>query len=144
MKFSSRKHASNFNELIKEDNTHPKDRERQALFYIVAGNDDLYKKRNAIYDFRENSIEPECLTNGKIDFSTSSKALIRLGFNLYNGYNDNAISPIDIFYSLDKENYNLAMCAVDLRFGKDIVRMEYDSEFKHEEELENDEDELEL
>lgn len=122
MGFLSSKHALRFRELIKEDNTHPKDSERHALFYIIAGNDDLYKKRNFIYDFKDNSINPECLTDGRAGFSSSSKALIRLGFNLYNNYKDEYISPMDIFYSLDDENYGLALKAIDIRFGRDIEK----------------------
>lgn len=136
MKFLSNKHALNFQLLIREDNTHSKDIERYALFYIIAGNDDLFKKRYFIYDFKDNSINPECLTNGSTDFSTSSRSLVRLAFNLYNNYNDDYISPMDIFYSLDEKNYNLAIKAIDIRFG-----MQIEKEVYMEEELE---DELEL
>ncbi|SCG83673.1 hypothetical protein DW1_2107 [Proteiniborus sp. DW1] len=135
MGFLSSKHALKFRELIKEDNTHSKDSERQALFYIIGGNDDLFKKRHFIYNFKDNSINPECLTNGEVDFSTSSKALIRLGFNLYNNYKDDYISPMNIFYSLDENNYNLAVNAIDVRFGRDIEK-EISIEDEIEEELE--------
>ncbi len=135
MSFFCREHALNFRELVKEDKTHPKDNERHALFYIIAGNDDLYRKRNSIYDFKDNSINPECLTDEKVDFSTSSKALIRLGFNLYNNYKDDYISPMNIFYSLDEDNYNLAVNAIDVRFGRDIEK-EISIEDEIEEELE--------
>lgn len=135
MEFLNNKHALKFRELIKEDSTHPKDSERHALFYIIAGNDDLYKKRNFIYDFKDNSINPKCLTDGRADFSTSSKALMRLGFNLYNNYKDEYISPMSIFYSLDEINYNLAIKAIDVRFGRGIER-EVNIEEELEEELE--------
>lgn len=135
MGFLSREHALSFRTLVKEDSTHPKDNERHALFYIIAGNDDLYKKRNFVYDFKDNSINPECLTDGRADFSTSSRALIRLGFNLYNNYKDDYISPMNIFYSLDEENYNLAIKAIDIRFGRNIEK-ELNIEDELEEELE--------
>ncbi|WIV11171.1 DUF6075 family protein [Proteiniborus sp. MB09-C3] len=125
MVFLSSKHALKFRELIKKDNTYPKDSERHALFYIIAGNNDLYKKRNFIYDFKNNSINPECLTDERVDFSTSSKALIRLGFNLYNNFKDDYISPMNIFYCLDRENYSLATKAIDIRFERNIEKIEY-------------------
>ena len=118
MRFLNYKHASNFQELVQEDNTHPKDCERNSLFYILAGNEDLFKKRYSIYDFKDNSIKLECLTDGSVDFSTSSKALVRLAFNLYNNYEDKYTSPLDIFYSLDSNNYNLAMQSMNVRFGR--------------------------
>lgn len=136
MKFLSNKHALNFQLLIREDNTHPKDNERHALFHIISGNEDLFKKRHFIYDFKDNGINVECLTNGSTDFSTSSRSLVRLAFNLYNNYNDDYISPMDIFYSLDENNYNLAINAIDIRFGRHIEK-----EVNIEEELE---DELEI
>lgn len=117
MRFLNYKHAMNFQKLIHEDSTHPKDYERYALFYIISGNEDLFKKRNYIYDFKDNSIKSDCLTNENVDFGASSKALIRLAFNLYNCYEDKYTTPVDIFYSLDSDNYNLAMKSVDIRFG---------------------------
>jgi hypothetical protein len=101
------------------DRTHPQDKERQALFCIIESNNYLYNKRNHIYDFKENWINTECLNNKNIDFCTSSKALIRLGFNLYNGYKDEYILPRDILYCLDEDNYNLAIFGADIRFGMD-------------------------
>ena len=118
MVFLNHKHASNFQKLIQKDNTHPKDCERYALFYILSGNEDLFKKKEFIYDFENNNIKLDCLIDGSADFSTSSKALVRLAFNLYNSYEDKYTSPIDIFYSLDNGNYNLAMKSVDIRFGR--------------------------
>jgi hypothetical protein len=39
------------NELISQDNTHPEDVERKALFLIISGNDELWNLRSQIYDF---------------------------------------------------------------------------------------------
>jgi len=75
------------------------------------------------------------LDSDKVDFSSSAKALIRLGFNLYNGYSDDRTNPMDIFYSLDSSNYNLAMFATDLRFGMAIT-----NENTNDTELEDDYD----
>lgn len=118
MMFLNYKHTKNFKALIEEDNTHSKDSERYALFYILSGNEDLFNKRYSIYDFKENSIKSNCLTEENVDFSTSSKALVRLSFNLYNSFDDKDTSPIDIFYSLDNDNYNLAIQSMNIRFGR--------------------------
>lgn len=117
MRFFSYQHEKNFNTLIQEDNTHPQDKERYSLFYILSGNSDLFRKRHHIYDFADSCIIPECLTNGVADFCSSSKALIRLGFNLYNSYEDEYTSPIDILCNLDEQNYNLAIQSLNIRFG---------------------------
>ncbi len=140
MQFLNEKHKERFKELLQSDNTYKEDVERRSLFYILSGNEDLFRKRNYIYDFKDHSIEPDCLDSENVDFSTSSKALIRLGFNLYNSYSDNFTSPVNILYSLDGKNYNLAMSGIDIRFGVSMV-VEKESEFKK---VEEDEWETEM
>ena len=44
----------------------------------------------------------------KVDFCSSSRALIRLGYNLYNSYSDKYTTTIDILYGFDI-NYVLAL-----------------------------------
>ncbi len=117
MLFKNDEHQQRFMHLVAEDGMYPKDVERQVLFYILSGNHVLYQKRHHIYDFSEHMISPECLIASEVEFSTSSKALIRLGFNLYNGYTDTGISPLDIYYSLDEANYILAQESINIRFG---------------------------
>lgn len=118
MQFLNNQHKKKFIELIKADETYHKDVERKSLFYIISGNDDLHQKRSYIYDFNNNWINIECLDSERVDFSTSSKALIRLGFNLYNGYSDEHTSPRELLYSLDSENYYLALTSCDIRFDE--------------------------
>lgn len=43
--YLNKEHEKRFYKLIIEDNTGPCDKERQSLFYILAGNCDLYKKK---------------------------------------------------------------------------------------------------
>ncbi|OSA94615.1 UNVERIFIED_ORG: hypothetical protein B2H93_08135 [Clostridium botulinum] len=137
MQFLSKKHAVNFNELIHKDNTHPRDTERYSLFYIIAGNEDLFRKRNFLYDFENKCIKFNCIDGGTVDFSSSAKALARLAFNLYNSYEDKYTTPIDIFYSLDDKNYNLAMNSIAIRFGRGIESERIcDMEQENDEELE--------
>lgn len=141
------------NQLLERDGTHEKDVERKALFYIIAGNSDLYKKVEHIYDFRDHSIKTECLgyTEEELeenremgepwmnrcsycelpleegehhmcshcesipDFCSSSRKLIKLAFNLYNGY---SADVLDTFNVLDDDNFNLAMNALRIRFNR--------------------------
>lgn len=44
-------HQWNFEELINRDKTHPKDMERNAMFYIFSGNSELLEKLIVFYDF---------------------------------------------------------------------------------------------
>jgi hypothetical protein len=101
-------------ELLAKDGTHDTDIERKAFFWIIAHNDDLYQKIRHIYDFIERGINPDCLDNGNVDFCSSSKALVKLAFNLYNGY------PADVresFYILDGDNFHIALDAIRMRFN---------------------------
>lgn len=105
-----------FNDLLNRDNTQEQDIERKSLFYIIAGYEDLYKKVNYIYDFQDHSIFPDCLENEKVDFSSTSQKLIKLGFNLYNG--NPSYDILTTFSSLDDNNFNLAINAIKYRFNK--------------------------
>jgi hypothetical protein len=108
-------HRSRYNKLASVSGLRDCDWERMALFYIISGNEDLYVKKKAIYDFYDNSIMPECLTTDKVDFCSSSKALIRLGFNLYNGYIDANTNPLLLLCGLDSKNLFIAYQAILLR-----------------------------
>lgn len=142
-----------FLELLERDGTHRNDLERKALFFILSGNYDLYKKIDHIYDFKDHSIKPEVLgyTEGQLeenremgepwmercvmcdlplseeetykctychslpDLCSSSKRLVQLAFNLYNGYKADVA---DVLCVLDDENFELAMTAIRIRFNK--------------------------
>ncbi|NLK24911.1 MAG: hypothetical protein GX309_13300 [Clostridiales bacterium] len=108
-------HQERLKQLQLKDGSTDKDTERTALFYILAGNDDLYSKVEYIYDFKERIITPECLENGKVDFCSSSRKLIKLAYNLFNGY---PADVLDTFYILDNNNFDLALNALKIRFNK--------------------------
>ena len=112
--FIDERHQQRFNDLVRLDNTDPADIERFTLFYIIAGNEDLSSKAKAIYDFEDNSIRPDCIYDGKVDFCNSSKCLIRLAFNLYNSTHSEGI--IDILSPLDTYNRSLAIRGLTVRF----------------------------
>ncbi len=117
MRFHNREHESNLIRLMIKDKSNPKDMERLAMFYILAGNSDLYSKVNQIYDFDEHLIKLECLADRRVDLCSSARTLVKLGFNLYNGYKDENFTPMDILSNLDSDNYSLAMESFNVRFG---------------------------
>ena len=122
MYFLNEDHAYNFQNMILKDRTHPSDLERMSLFYILGGNEDLFMKRQHIYDFANHEINPEVLSTGQVDLCSSSKALIRLAYNLFNGYEDEYTTPIDLFCNLDRKNYLVAKGGIDMRFNGDIEK----------------------
>ncbi|MGO1372413.1 MAG: DUF6075 family protein [Senegalia sp. (in: firmicutes)] len=114
------------NLLIDRDKMHKEDIERKALFYILAGNLDLYEKVDYIYDFKNHIIIPECLESREVDFSSSSRKLIKLAFNLFNGF---PADVLDSFYLLDEDNFELAINAIKVRFGHSITTLMINSSF---------------
>lgn len=104
-----------YNKLIEKDGTNEGDTERKVLFYILAGNTDLYRKAEHIYNFKERVITPECLDSGMVDFCSSSRKLVKLAYNLFNSF---PADVIDTFYVLDEDNFKLALNAIKLRFNR--------------------------
>lgn len=116
MLFLNETHKYKFEELFNETTIKSYDNERIPLIYIIAGNNDLFKKKYYIYNLKNNAPNISCLKNIKVDFCTSSKSLIRLGFNLFNGYYDKHTNPLHLLFYLNKDNYNLAINAIKIRF----------------------------
>ncbi len=114
--FIDNSHRTRYQNMLKLAGVHEYDIERKSLFYILSGNKDLYQTKNVIYDFHKNVIMFEWLECGKVDLCSSSKALIRLGFNLYNGYYDNITNPLSLLCEMDSENLFIAYQAILLRF----------------------------
>jgi len=113
--YINKKHGERLNKMILADGTRRNDMERICLFYIIAGVDDLYFKRSHIYDFRKHIIK-NCLEEKTVDFSSGIQALVRLGFNLHNGYRDHNMTPLELFWHLDGKNRLIAQNAIRLRF----------------------------
>jgi len=112
-------HREQYGNMVLEDGMFFGDRERASLFYIISGNKDLYKKRRYIYNSDEHCIK-RCIDNKNVDFSSGMRSLIRLGFNLYNGWSDEYTTPINLFGSLDEQNLELAENALQIRFNRDF------------------------
>ena len=117
MNFLNNTHRDNFHKLIDISKIYMGDTERVSLFYILSGNDDLFSKKQSIYNFEENELNFHGFKKTKVDFCQSSKALIRLGLNLFNGYWDRYTNPLLILGYLDYTNYNLAINAIEIRFS---------------------------
>ena len=113
-------HKERFMNMTIEDRMSQHDLERASLFYILTGNDDLYRKRKFIYDCSEHSIR-SCLEDGDVDFSSGMCSLIRLGFNLYNGWSDTHTTPMCLLGSLDRHNLLLAENAMMIRFNSSLL-----------------------
>lgn len=113
--FIDNSHKGRYLNLIKSAGIYEYDRERQSLMYIISGNNDLYLKKDSIYDFYENVILSDCVISSKVDFCSSSRALIRLAFNLFNGYTDDYTNPLTLLCGLDSRNLLLAYQAILMR-----------------------------
>ena len=109
--FTSKEHQDRFKFSLARDKAEH-DRERKALLYILA-TDILADLAPNFYDFSERMIIPEALDN--IPLSSAQRALVELGFNLYNGYISEQ-TTVDFFRHLDKTNFNVALEAIRLRF----------------------------
>lgn len=118
--FMSSKHKERFINMIASDRMSIYDVERASLFYIISGNEDLYNKRRHIYDCNTHSIH-SCFERGRVDFSSSMRSLIRLGFNLYNGWSDEYTTPMSLLGGLDNHNLQLAGNAIMIRFNNDLL-----------------------
>lgn len=117
--FVDMEHKKRLLELLLKDNTYPTDLERLSLFYIVSSDLDLYIKfKNNLYNFEEHWIEPEGLS--KIDLCGGHSRLMQLAFNLYNNYydDDRRLTTLDIFSSLDSDNFRVALEGIKIRFNQ--------------------------
>lgn len=117
MYFLNDLHKCHYLQLVKISNPHPDDRERKSLLYIISGNSDLLSKKYRIYDFKKNHLIFNNFEESNIDLCSSSKALVRLALNLFNGYYDELTNPLNLFFSLGNQNYKLAINAILIRFG---------------------------
>lgn len=132
IKFLNEAHRDRFTDYCNKGNVHPEDRERKALFYILAGCPDLVSKGiNRMYDFKENIVKfspvPEEQEKDfqQFSFCSSSYALIRLALNLYNSTYE-SLSVADTFYNLDNNHKILAINAMLIRFNVNLTAIEAD------------------
>lgn len=128
MRFLGEQHKKNFWKISSEDKGFDqRDLERAALFYVIAGNDTLFSQRKNIYDFKDRAINVEIDENGNLFIpgeawhTSSTIALIRLAYNLFNSFKDERTNPMDLLSSLDDDNFDLAINAITIRFRRDLA-----------------------
>lgn len=120
MEFLSTVHEKKFEELIEKQGRAGV--EHKTLFYIISGNQDLFAQVNKIYDFKQGMLCDRAETEeGELYFkglltSGSSKRLINLGVQLFNGTNKQNV--LDTFTGLDQDNFKLAINAIKIRFNQ--------------------------
>lgn len=106
-------HEERFEGFLQRDGTHTQEVERNAMFYIFAGNDELRGKMGVFYDLDHRMIRTEGF--GEVGLSSSATALIRLAFNLYNNYPCGTV--VELFSNLDERNLQLAFQGIQSRFN---------------------------
>ena len=122
MEFLSREHEDNFNLLIKKADVSLGSVEYKSLFYIIAGNLDLFKQAGEIYSFNEGMLqERKENAEGELYFpnvltSNSSQKLLNLAVQLFNNTKDQNV--LDTFSGLDTNNFKLALNAIKIRFNQ--------------------------
>lgn len=83
MEFMDKRHEAFYNDCLERGKC-AGDCYREALFYTLGLNEETRKHVDRLYDFRERGIRPEGLAEG---WQTSgSLRVVRLAFNLYNGF----------------------------------------------------------
>jgi len=125
--FLNDEHKRRFEVLTAAGQVSVRDIERVAMFYIWAGNVDLYRKSAALYDFDERLIRNDW--DERADFSSGAQGLVCLSFNLYNGYPANVYN---IFGCLDTENRKLAIRAISIRFNVEPETPEREDDWEDE------------
>lgn len=112
--YLSNDHKNRFLQMVFNDKTSEHDIERLTFFFILSGNDDIRgKPMDAYYNFDTHSIKRSCK---EYYLCSSGKNLLKLAFTLYNSNNKTDLSSL--FTNLDKNNFNLAINAIKMRFNR--------------------------
>ncbi|OWZ84384.1 DUF6075 family protein [Natranaerobius trueperi] len=122
--FINEEHKERFYKYIERDGTPKEELDRMALFYILSK---LVNEKGIelFYDFNSRLINPEYLE--KVHLSSGEKRMIKLAFNLYNGYKskDDCQTVYDTFYNLDPYNLQVAINGIQIRFRMLDVKGEF-------------------
>lgn len=114
--FCDEKHAERFYTMLTYDRTRSGDRERESMFFIISGNQELYEHSSLIYNYQTHRLRPNGLN--KLDhMCSSSKKLLRLSLHLYNSCTLSELTPYSLLNNLDSENLNLALNGMLIRFS---------------------------
>lgn len=106
-------HNELMRELCERDNTHIDDIGRRSLFYVIAGDELLFRNVELLYDFEEHEIRLEVFNQPFLTGGT--RCLIDLAFHLYGAEVDCEIAFM--FNQLNHFQTVLALDAIKYRFG---------------------------
>lgn len=114
-------HLERFQSMM--GNIAPDDKERSALFFIIAGVDGLFNRREEIYNFNKRQLNLNFNGDGDVIdndlfLSSSEAGLLKLGIQLYN--TNGTATFHDVFRSLDIQNTNLAINAIRIRYTDSV------------------------
>ncbi len=101
MHFINERHVMRYFQALKEYGINPRDNERKALMYCLSSMESIYNRMDKVYNKASQGIVLHKTGPGNdmadytVDpcFGGLEKIIIRLGFNLYNGYIDANVNP---------------------------------------------------
>lgn len=117
MIFKNEEHKKSYEEFKLRACISEFDKERQSLFYLLALLEDTRNHINDLYDFEENWIKPEGISEAWQTGDTTK--ITTLAFNLYNGWRDEDgedYSPLHLF-SVSNDNRGYLLEAIKIRFS---------------------------
>lgn len=100
-----------YENLLLMDRTHDNDRNRKAMFYLIANSEDLYRLVDSIYDFSSSELKEDAESIEEL--STSSRSLLKLALNLISEY---PVDVSDVFCNLDSKNFEVAYKSLQLKY----------------------------
>lgn len=117
MKFKDKQHELAYKEFKLRAGVREYDKERQSLFYLLSLLDETRRNITDLYNFEENWIEIEGLSQGWQTGGTTK--ITKLAFNLYNGWrgeDGENCSPLHLF-SVSEDNREYLLEAIRVRFS---------------------------
>jgi hypothetical protein len=121
MRFLNMDHKIKFTDLIKRDKVQIFDVERQAVFYILSANEELYNKIQSIYNFEKHDIQPDILN--KISLSSVASQMLQLGYSLLSGTCKNYNDVNYLFSDFDIQPFEVCVYALRIFFGNIEVEL---------------------
>lgn len=118
MEFLDIKHRRHFEEMMEVNNTSYNDRERVALFYILASIDKFRDTPEQYYNFDKGMINSKALDG---ILSDGEYSLLELAYHLFTGWNEYKATAINTFSSLGNKWSYIALKAIQLRFNIEDV-----------------------
>lgn len=117
MNFLNKEHELKFLEMKQNlPERFLQDRERLAVIFLMAGNNELCSKLEPYIDWNEGFFFDEMFE--KEDFSSGIRVLAKLAVVLYN--NGTSLEFIDLYRYLDQTNLKLALNAANYRYNSKL------------------------